>query len=77
MTLDEALEKLPDVLKRDLDKNLCICNEVNRLKVIEAIAAGADTREKVIAQTYASDGTGCCKLQIKRIIDALYPQHQA
>lgn len=69
--LEEYLKKIPETLKRDLDKNLCVCNEIPRLKVIQAIIDGAHTREAVIAATYASDGTGCCKRQVEQLITHL------
>lgn len=71
MTTDEALEKLPEILKRNLDRNLCVCNEVPKLTVIKAIAQGADTLEKVRAKTYASDGNGCCARQIDDLLECL------
>lgn len=74
MTLDQALEKLPDILKKDLDENLCVCNEVAKIKIIQAIVDGADTLEKVQAATYASDGTGCCKRQVNRLLECLLEQ---
>jgi len=72
MTTDEALAKLPELLKRDLDQPLCVCNQIIKSVVIEAIAEGADTLQKVQQQTFASDGTGCCKRQIQSLIDAIY-----
>lgn len=74
--LDEAIESLPEILKRDLHDNLCVCNQVPKIKVIEAIVLGADTREKVCAQTYASDGNGCCKLQIKHLLEHFNAQRK-
>lgn len=71
--LQTHLDKLPETLTRDLDKNLCVCNEVPRLKVIEAIINGADTLEAVRCKTYASDGNGCCKRQVQKLIDHLHP----
>jgi NAD(P)H-nitrite reductase large subunit len=73
MTLDEALARLPELLKRDLDQPLCVCNQVIKRTVIAAIAEGADSVQQVQQQTYASDGTGCCKRQIQALIDALEP----
>jgi NAD(P)H-nitrite reductase large subunit len=72
MTLNEALVKLPDLLKRDLDQPLCVCNQVIKINIIEVIAAGADTVQKVQQQTLASDGTGCCKRQLQALINAIY-----
>jgi NAD(P)H-nitrite reductase large subunit len=69
--VDAILEKLPEILKRNLDKNLCVCNEVPKIKVIQAIVEGADTLEKVRCKTYASDGNGCCARQIGDLLDCL------
>ncbi len=65
------LDKLPAVLKKDLNKNLCVCNEVIRMDIINAIVNGATTVEDVKTKTYASMGTGCCKKQIERLIECL------
>ena len=72
--LDDALNKLPDILKKDLDQNLCVCNQVIKRDVIQAIVDGADSVEKVCAKTYASDGNGCCRHQIRGLIAALLPK---
>lgn len=69
--LEQALERLPEILKRDLNENLCVCNSIPKIRVIEAIVNGADELEKVKQQTFASDGNGCCKLQIKHLLNAL------
>lgn len=65
------LDKLPDILKRNLDKNLCICNEVVKMDIINAIANGATTVEMVRNQTYAASGNGCCTRQVERLIEYL------
>ena len=65
------LDKLPDILKKNLDKNLCVCNEVPKLDIINAIVNGATTVEDVKKQTYATMGTGCCTQQIERLIECL------
>lgn len=72
--LDQALNSLPEILTRDLERNLCVCNEVPRVKIIQAIAEGADTLEKVCAKTYATDGNGCCKRQVSRLLECLVDQ---
>jgi NAD(P)H-nitrite reductase large subunit len=71
---EQALARLPDILKKDLDENLCMCNEVPKIEVIRAIAEGADTREKVQKTTYASDGNGCCRRQVLRLIECIHNQ---
>ncbi len=68
---NNPLDKLPPILKKDLDENLCTCNEVLKIDIINAIANGAHTVEDVQKQTYATDGIGCCKRQIQRLIECL------
>lgn len=68
------LEKLPEILKKDLDENLCACNEVPKRVIINAIAEGAFTLEQVQRKTYASDGNGCCKRQVSRLLECLVPE---
>jgi NAD(P)H-nitrite reductase large subunit len=70
--IENPLELLPDIQKIDLNRNLCVCNEVKRIDVIHAIANGAKTLEQVREQTYASDGNGCCKRQVCRLIECLW-----
>ena len=65
------LDKLPDILKKNLDKNLCVCNEVPKMDIINAIVNGATTVEEVKKQTYATMGTGCCTQQVERLIECL------
>ena len=74
MKIDPAinlLDKLPNILKNNLDKNLCVCNEVLKIDIINAIVHGAKTVEEVKKQTYATMGTGCCTQQIERLIECL------
>ena len=65
------LSKLPAILKKDLDKNLCTCNDVPRIDIINAITNGATTVEDVKNETYATMGTGCCVQQVERLIEYL------
>ena len=67
------LDRLPPILKRDLDENLCTCNDVLKIDIINAIENGAKTVEEVQKQTYATDGNGCCKRQVMRLIECLHP----
>lgn len=69
----DPLERLPLILKKDLDRHLCTCNEVLKMDVINAIADGATTVEAVRKQTYATDGNGCCRHQVVRLIECLCP----
>jgi bacterioferritin-associated ferredoxin len=75
MVADETLEKvvhqLPPLLQKDLEDNLCVCNEVPKRKVIEAIIEGAHSVEEVRQQCYATDGNGCCKRQVERLVDLI------
>ena len=65
------LDKLPPILKNNLDKNLCVCNEVLKMDIINAIVNGATTVEEIKKQTYATMGSGCCKKQVERLIECL------
>ena len=65
------LDKLPPILKKNLDKNLCVCNEVPKMDIINAIVNGATTVEEIKKQTYATMGSGCCKQQVERLIECL------
>lgn len=67
----EALERLPEILRQGLDRNLCTCNEVVKIDVIDAIVHGAVTLEAVQKETYAADGNGCCRRQVLRLIECL------
>ena len=68
------LDKLPAILKQNLDKNLCVCNEVPKMDIINAIVNGAITVAEVKKQTYATMGTGCCIQQVERLIECLVSQ---
>lgn len=72
--LTNPLDRLPEILKRDMERNLCVCNEVSRIVVINAIANGARSVEEVRQLTYATDGNGCCKRQVERLIESLWPE---
>ncbi len=68
-TISNPLDKLPEILKRDLDEYLCSCNCVVKMDIIEAIANGATTLDAVKRQTYAADGNGCCSRQVEELIE--------
>jgi NAD(P)H-nitrite reductase large subunit len=68
---NNPLDKLPSVLRQNLDKNLCTCMDVPKMDVINAIANGASTVEAVQQQTYAATGAGCCLQQVERLIECL------
>ena len=65
------LDKLPPILRKSLDRNLCVCNEVVKMDIINAIVNGATSVEEVKKQTFATDGTGCCTRQVERLIECL------
>ena len=78
MTLEEqiaqitdSLDKLPPILKKNLDRNLCTCNEVLKMDIIKAIVNGATTVGDIKKQTYATVGSGCCTQQVERLIECL------
>ena len=71
MSYIEALARIPDILIKDLDQNLCTCNDVVKMDVIKAIADGANTLEEVKKQTCAADGNGCCARQVERLIECI------
>lgn len=70
-TGNNPLDKLPSILRQNLDKNLCTCNEVPKMDIINAIINGATTVEAVRKETYATLGTGCCIQQVERLIECL------
>ena len=70
-SVTNPLDKLPLILKKNLDKNLCVCNEVIKMDIINAIVNGATTIAEIKKQTYATMGSGCCKQQIERLIECL------
>ncbi len=71
MPIDKALGKLPPILKKDLRRDLCTCNQVLKIDIIDAIVNGASTVEEIRKQTYATMGSGCCKQQVERLIECL------
>ena len=73
--VNNPLEKLPEILKRNIDKNLCVCNEVIKMDVINAIANGATTVEQVRSRTYATGGNGCCTRQVERLIECIHSKN--
>lgn len=66
-----ALDKLPDILKKNLNRDLCTCNQVLKRDIIKAIVDGACSVAEVQKETYATMGSGCCKQQIERLIECL------
>jgi len=75
--LTTAPANLPELLKKDLDQPLCVCNQVIKLDIIKAIVAGANTLEQVQQQTSASDGNGCCRRQVESLLNHLCERESA
>jgi len=67
----DTINKLPPLLQKNLHKNLCVCNDVPKINIINAITHGAHTLEQIKAKTYACEGNECCKQQIERLIECL------
>lgn len=67
----DPLDKLPEILKKNLDQNLCVCNEVVKMDIINAIINGATTVGEIKKQTFATVGSGCCTQQVERLIECL------
>jgi len=65
------VDKLPPILKKNLRRNLCTCNDVLKIDIINVIVGGATTVEEVRKKTYATMGSGCCKQQVERLIECL------
>lgn len=70
-SIENLVEKLPRNIKKNLDQNLCVCNDVPKIKIINAIVNGAETVDDVKRQTYATMGTACCKQQVEKLIEFL------
>ncbi len=70
--VSNPLDKLPEILTRNIEKNLCVCNEVPKKVVINAIANGAETIDEVRELTFATGGNGCCERQVKRLIECIH-----
>ena len=70
--ITDSLDKLPAIHKKDLERNLCTCNEVPKIAIIKAIANGAKTLDEIKEQTYASDGIGCCSRKIEQLINYIH-----
>ena len=65
------LDKLPPILKKNLEQNLCVCNDVVKMDIINAIVDGATTVGEIKKQTYTTVGSGCCTQQVERLIECL------
>jgi len=67
----DPLDRLPRILRKNPEQNLCVCNEVPKIDIINAIVDGATTVEAIRKQTYATMGSGCCRQQVERLIECL------
>lgn len=66
-----ALDKLPLILKKNLNRDLCTCNQVLKMDIIKAIVNGATTVADVRKETFATMGSGCCIQQVERLIECI------
>jgi len=48
----DPLDRLPRILRKNLEQNLCTCNEVPKIDIINAIVDGATTLEAIRKQTW-------------------------
>ena len=69
--IKKALDKLPPIFKKNLNRDLCTCNQVLKRDIINAIVNGATTVAEVRKETYATMGSGCCTDQVERLIECL------
>ncbi|MDH5178181.1 MAG: (2Fe-2S)-binding protein [Gammaproteobacteria bacterium] len=76
-TINKALAKLPEILRQDMERNLCTCNDVPRIDIITAIVNGATSVEAIREETYATMGTGCCRQQVERLLECLCAPEKA
>lgn len=70
--VNKTIEKLPEILKKSLYKDLCTCNQVQKIDIIRSIVNGATDLAEVRKDTYASMGSACCKQQIERLIECIH-----
>jgi len=70
-SFNDALDKLPDILKKDLNRDLCTCNQVLKRDIIVAIINGASSVAEIRKETFATMGSGCCQQQVERLIECL------
>ena len=75
-SVTDPLDKLPPVLRKNLRRNLCTCNDVLKIDIINAIVDGATSVEEIRKKTYATMGSGCCKQQVERLIECLCSDEQ-
>jgi len=63
--------KLPRLLTENLNRNVCVCYDVPKQDIIDAFKKGAKTVDEISNRTYACQGSGCCKIQVERLVEAL------
>lgn len=66
------MDKLPAIMKKNLNRELCTCNIVTKMDIIRAIVDGASSLAEVKKETYASMGSGCCAKQIEDLIKQIH-----
>ena len=70
---ENPMDRLPDFHLKTLERNLCVCNEVPKITVVNAIIEGATSVAEVREKTYATDGNGCCRVQVEFLLGYLLP----
>jgi bacterioferritin-associated ferredoxin len=50
------------------ERTICFCHCVPLTRIIAAVRAGADTIEKIQAETCASTGCGGCEWEVQEIL---------
>lgn len=50
------------------DPLICRCHKVKQSTIVEAIAAGADSVEKIGAMTQAGTGCGNCRVELEKLL---------
>jgi NAD(P)H-nitrite reductase large subunit len=50
------------------DRTICFCHCVPLTRLLEAIRGGADTIEKIQAETCASTGCGGCEWEVQEVL---------
>ncbi|MBF6057755.1 MULTISPECIES: (2Fe-2S)-binding protein [Thiomicrorhabdus] len=56
-------------LQKSPQRSLCVCYDVPKIDIMQAIENGADSIAGVTAKTYGCQGSQCCERQVQRLID--------
>jgi NAD(P)H-nitrite reductase large subunit len=62
------MESAPSSQTEVEDRTICFCHCVALSRIQEAIRGGADTIEKIQAETCASTGCGGCEWEVQEIL---------